>query len=72
MECLRERRRALAYQWDFGDGTTAAGARASHRYHVAKEYSVTLVVTDGVTRSTPAALHVRVAPPPKPGAPKHS
>jgi PKD domain len=62
--------RALAFQWDFRDGTTATGAKVSHRFHVAKEYSVTLVVTDGVTRSAPAVSQVRVAPPPAAGAPK--
>lgn len=62
--------RALAYQWDFGDGATATGAMASHRYHVAKAYPVTLVVTDGVTRSAPAVSQLRVASPPPAGAPK--
>jgi len=62
---------ALAYAWDFGDGATATGAKVSHRYRVAKEYSVTLVVTDGVTRSAPAVSQLRVAPPPSAGAPKH-
>jgi PKD repeat protein len=43
-----------AYAWDFGDGATAAGARASHQYPVAGTYTVTLRVTDngGATGST--------------------
>lgn len=41
---------AVAYDWDFGDGTQTIGADASHAYTVAGTYSVTLVVTgiDGI------------------------
>jgi PKD repeat protein len=35
-----------AYQWDFGDGTTAAGPTASHAYAANGTYTVTLTVTD--------------------------
>lgn len=34
------------WQWDFGDGNTAEGETASHRYRVAGIYSIILVVTD--------------------------
>jgi hypothetical protein len=35
------------------------------------EGEVTLIVTDGVTRSAPTVSQLRVAPPPSAGAPKH-
>jgi FOG: PKD repeat len=34
------------YDWDFGDGTKATGATASHQYASANSYSVTLTVID--------------------------
>jgi PKD repeat protein len=37
---------ALSYQWDFGDGTSAAGLLASHIYTKTGDYSVTLTATD--------------------------
>jgi PKD repeat protein len=37
---------ALTYRWDFGDGTTAEGARARHIYAEAGDYRVTLTVVD--------------------------
>ncbi len=37
---------ALTYRWDFGDGTTAAGAQVSHTYQQAGSYNATLTVTD--------------------------
>ena len=36
----------LTYAWDFGDGSTAEGATASHIYATAGEYAVRLIVTD--------------------------
>jgi poly(hydroxyalkanoate) depolymerase family esterase len=35
-----------SYEWDFGDGTTATGATASHSYSSGGVYDVTLTVTD--------------------------
>jgi gliding motility-associated-like protein len=35
-----------AYQWDFGDGSTANNLSATHTYTVAGKYTIRLVVTD--------------------------
>jgi len=37
----------LAYAWNFGDGTTAQGAKASHSYKKGGQYTATLTVNDG-------------------------
>lgn len=36
---------AVAYEWEFGDGTTSIAANPSHSYMDAGEYSVTLRIT---------------------------
>ncbi len=36
----------VAYDWDFGDGTTGTGATPSHAYMTSGSFSVTLTVTD--------------------------
>ena len=38
--------RVVKWQWDLGDGTTAAGKRTSHQYDTAATYAVVLCVTD--------------------------
>ena len=48
------------YRWDFGDGTTAVGPVVSHTYPDARNYTVTLVVSDGKVDSAPASLVVAV------------
>jgi len=37
---------ALSYLWDFGDGSTATGARAHHAYSRPGRYTVTLTASD--------------------------
>lgn len=36
----------LAYEWDFGDGATGTGVKATHKYTTPGRYDVTLTVTD--------------------------
>ncbi|MGK9167185.1 PKD domain-containing protein [Inquilinus limosus] len=38
---------ALTYRWDFGDGSSASGAKVQHTYAVAGTYPIILVVDDG-------------------------
>ncbi|MCE1189774.1 MAG: PKD domain-containing protein, partial [Ignavibacteria bacterium] len=45
-----------AYDWDFGDGTTAAGVSVSHPYEKPGTYIVTLKVTDNSATSTGTAI----------------
>ncbi|WP_298459553.1 PKD domain-containing protein [uncultured Cellulomonas sp.] len=53
-----------AYAWDFGDGASAEGATATHRYQTAGTYTVTLTVTDdlGLTGSTTRSVTVTAPP----------
>ena len=48
----------LAHSWAFGDGATASGPTASHRYATAGPHTVTLTVQDarGATRTTSAVV----------------
>jgi beta propeller repeat protein len=56
---------ALTFKWDFGDGTTADGAVASHVYADQGLYNVTLFVSDagGLTRQVPTTATISNAPP---------
>jgi PKD repeat protein len=40
----------LEHRWDFGDGTTATGAQATHVYAAPGRYAASLTVTDGAGR----------------------
>lgn len=54
-----------SYAWDFGDGSTATGATASHTYVQGGSYAVKLTVTDnqGATNSKTTAVTVTAPPP---------
>lgn len=51
--------------WDFGDGSTGAGASVSHTYAVAGDYTVTMTPKDALTGSsgTPVNHTVTITPP---------
>ena len=54
---------ALAFSWDFGDGSSATGVKASHAYSKEGRYTVTLTVNDsaeGISTKT-ATVDVRQA-----------
>jgi endoglucanase len=55
----------LTYRWDFGDGTSAAGATVVKTYADRRTYTVTLTVTDpaGATGSASTTVVVADAPP---------
>lgn len=60
---------ALAYHWDFGDGTMEDGRQVSHAYTKAGDYTVHLVVdgVDGIASEKKTAVSVRgtvTIPPP--------
>jgi len=52
---------ALTYNWDFGDGGTAAGQKVTHTYTGVNTYTVTLTVSDG-SLSSADSLEVIVTP----------
>jgi len=53
----------VKYEWDFGDGATEAGVTVSHIYTSAKDYKVSLTVTDdkGATGTKSITVSVRPA-----------
>ena len=53
--------RIVSYRWDFGDGATGRGVRASHDYTTPGQYRVTLVVTDDRGATGTAAQTVTVS-----------
>ena len=61
----------VSFAWNFGDGGTAAGAKPSHTYTVAGNYTATLTVTDssGAIATNSVAVLIVPAPVAKPGGP---
>ncbi|WEO76947.1 PKD domain-containing protein [Cryobacterium sp. SO2] len=59
-----------SYEWDFGDGSTASGATASHEYAKAGTYQVALTATDAdgvaLTITRPVDVTAPAAPDPAP------
>ncbi|WP_452176640.1 ThuA domain-containing protein [Georgenia satyanarayanai] len=53
----------LTYAWDFGDGTTADTAQASHTYTVPGRYTATVTVTDARGATTTESVQVSVNAP---------
>lgn len=57
---------ATSYQWNFGDGATAAGANPSHTYTAAGDYTVTLIAIGAGgcsdTLVMNPAIHVKATP----------
>jgi sugar lactone lactonase YvrE len=60
-----------AYAWQFGDGGTASGAKATHNYAAAGTFTIKLTVTDssGTSASTTKSVTASAAPPPPPPPP---
>src|SRR5262249_47582060 len=52
---------ALAYRWDFGDGTTGVGVNPAHTWAAFGTFTVRLVVNDGYVDSADASTTVTVA-----------
>ena len=49
-----------SYQWDFGDGTTAAGQMATHEYRLPGTFTARLIVTDDRSASASASATITV------------
>ncbi|NLX17746.1 MAG: PKD domain-containing protein [Desulfobulbus sp.] len=52
-----------SYAWDFGDGSTATGATASHAYTSAGTYTATLTVTDNRRGTSSTSTPIVVSAP---------
>jgi hypothetical protein len=52
----------LSYDWDFGDGSTATGELATHRYASGGVYTVRLQATDAVGDATEQRQTITVTP----------
>jgi PKD repeat protein len=51
----------VSYVWDFGDGASASGYKASHTYTNLGTYTITLTVTDNDGATDDAAKQVSVS-----------
>lgn len=58
----------VLYDWNFGDGESAAGARPTHTYAAPGTYDVTLRVTDDRGRTAETVRQVTVTAPSSPGS----
>jgi PKD repeat protein len=58
-----------AYLWNFGDGNSASGMDASHKYTAPGNYTVTLIVTDNNQATDSDTCIVYVMEPPLPSPP---
>ena len=63
----------VQYDWDFGDGTVAAGAIATHSFAAAGTYTVTLLVTDDANLTNKTFVDITIGgamiPSANPGGP---
>jgi PKD repeat protein len=50
----------VSYDWTFGDGGTASGAKPTHAYNTAGTYTVTLAVTDDTGRKATATTSASI------------
>jgi PKD repeat protein len=51
----------LVYEWSFGDGASAFGAQATHRYLAAGNYTATVTATDPDGATATATVQVSVS-----------
>ena len=56
------------YAWDFGDGNRGAGVTPTHKYQIARTYTVSLTVTNDRGQSATVSKTVTVSTPPEPTA----
>ncbi|WP_157551189.1 PKD domain-containing protein [Nocardioides jensenii] len=56
----------VGWSWNFGDGSTANGATATHSYATGGDYLVTLTVTDDDGNASSSGQSVTVGNPPNP------
>lgn len=52
----------LSYAWSFGDGATATGKTASHKYVSKGSYTVTLTVVDNNSKQDYSSITLTIAP----------
>ena len=55
-------RTIIRHEWDFGDGVTKNGIRATHNFKVSGIYLVTLTVTDDADRKATSSQPITVRP----------
>ena len=53
----------LTYTWDFGDGTTGAGASVVHLFNSAGSYTATVAVSDGTAAPVSGSIQISVVSP---------